>query len=871
MKTMKFFALCSLALGLSFSLWGQGEHGVSGGHYEDEYYHAKRQNKPHLDSAYLRHFKQEEIQDPAVVNRFSRQFIQVVGGSATGLVGRVAGSTVQGGMVSFRGLSPRYTTVTVNGLSAPITEQNIKAFSLGLLPSDALQAMDVYKGGDYANYGEWGGGTINIFSNADINKNYFDVSFGLTYQENRTFQDFIKPEYWGEEFGNFFGYGKDKIDLTQNIVGTEEFQSLSRNEAAAEARNIENTNAIESINAEPGFDIGIGFGRIFSDNGTKKFSTSNSIHFSRMRGGIDYNRGRYNDKKLDDATGEVISSELTSFLTDGIFTETSTVDATSQWFLRFNEDNDINLSLLYSHEGSMISLIRYFVGVRDQKDVFGGSLGLVDKEVFMGRLTGNNSLGEDLKLGWTLSAGTFNRDEPVLNRFGAQRPLRDNPGGGLGQGTDESPYLLIIPESSKADVAGIFNSDMDDTSLGGRLDFEWEATEGLNIRAGVLYDQLDRTFAARLFTTTKDNFTAPALTTPVLSSLDTIFQAENYGPDGYSMVEGTAEGDSYDATNETLAGYLGADFQLGNWKFSVGGRLENFNQTLDSGVDTSVVNNEVNEFLPTFNIAYVGQSRLAIKGGYTRSLNHPAFRELADFIFYDFDYRSDIQGNPELQSAIVDNWDMSFEVLFGRNNEYFAVSPFYKRIQDPIEMKYIIRSESPLFTFDNAQEAEIAGVEIEFAKFLGRGEGLRNFLLSGNATFSDSSIKLAADSDEADDERPLQGQVPIILNGALTFISDNQQTTATVGYRYVGRYLFSVGDGVNTFPWYEMPRNYLSASFTQKFGDLKLTLAAQNILNTQFSQFEDADLDGKVTSEVDHEVQRGLSYQVLHLGLSYSF
>ncbi len=864
MKTMKL-VLCSLGLTLSLALWGQGEPGIKGHHFEDEHHHAKREKKPHLDSTYLKHFKQSEIQDPAVVNRFTRRFINAVGGSATGLIGRVAGATVQGGMVSFRGLNPRYSTVTVNGLATPVTEQNIKAFSLGLLPSDAIQAMEVYKGGYYANYGEWGGGNINIVSTADIAGNYLDVSFGLTFQNNFTFNDFVKPQYWGEDFGNFFGYGKDNIDVTRKIVGVDEFQELDRNGAAEQARMIQNTQGIETVTAGPGFDLSIGFGHIFSDNGRANFLPSTPQPFSRIPSRIAVNRARYNNKTTDE-NGTVTNSEITSFLTDGIYTETAQLEATSQWFYRINENNDINLALTYSHEGSMISLIRYFVGIRDQKDVFGGSIGLIAKQVFMGRLTGNHGLADNLDLSWSLGVGTFNRDEPVLNRFGAQRPLRD-------QGT-ESPYLLIIPESSKADVGGTFNSDLNDNTLGGRIDLGWEAIDNrLTLRAGVLFDRLDRDFAARLLTTAKDDFTAPELTTPRLSALDTIFQTENYGPNGYTMIDGTSEFESYNATNDNFAGYLGADFQLGtDWKFSLGGRLENFNQNLDTGIDTIQVDNQVTEFLPSVNLSYVGHSRLAVKAGYSRSLNHPAFRELSPFTFYDFDYRSDIQGNPELQSGVVDNFDLSLEVLFGRNNEYFAVTPFFKRIQNPIEMKYIIRSESPLFSFENAEQATIGGVEIEFAKFLGSSAGLRNLLLSGNITFTDSRIELPEGTQEVASERPLQGQVPLIINAGLTFISDNQRTTATLAYRYVGRYLFSVGDGVSTFPWYEMPRNYLSASFSQRFGNFKLTLAATNLLNTRFAQFEDADLDGKVTtSGVDNEVQRGLAYQTFHLGVSYSF
>ena len=285
--------------------------------------------------------------------------------------------------------------------------------------------------------------------------------------------------------------------------------------------------------------------------------------------------------------------------------------------------------------------------------------------------------------------------------------------------------------------------------------------------------------------------------------------------------------------------------------------------------DTIAVDNTDNPFLPSINFSY-HQDHFAIKGGYSRSVNRPAFRELSPFIFYDFDYRSDIQGNAELQSAVLDNFDLSLQYIFG-TNEYISISPFYKRITDPIEMIYIIRSENALFSFDNAPEADVAGVEVEFAKKLGVTDVWKDLLFTGNITYTSSQINLGEDTDEVVQERPLQGQTPFLAFAGLTYIAPSQKTTATVAYRYRGQNLFSVGDGRNTYPWYNMPIHLLNASISHQFGNLKVTIAALNLLNTEFVQREDANLDGKLDNpDVDREVQRALRYQTFDIQFSWN-
>ena len=189
-------------------------------------------------------------------------------------------------------------------------------------------------------------------------------------------------------------------------------------------------------------------------------------------------------------------------------------------------------------------------------------------------------------------------------------------------------------------------------------------------------------------------------------------------------------------------------------------------------------------------------------------------------------------------------------------------------------MIYVIRADSPQFTFNNAASAEIGGLELEFAKKLSRvsGSAFNRMFLNVVASFTDSSIDLGANSSEAASSRPLQGQIPVLLSGGLTYFNKKETFQITLDYTYQGQYLFSVGDGQETFPWYVAPQNLLNVGSSVDLNDnLSLKLVVTNILNAPFRQVEDANLNGSINDAVDNEVQYGLSYQSVFLTLAYKF
>lgn len=808
----------------------------------------------------LAHIRGIDLQTNAVTNTLPQAAVKKLGGNAPGLLRNLAGVTISGGQASFRGLSPRYTNVTIDGLSAPVSEQNIKSFSLNLLPRTSMQALSVFRSGDFANHGEWGGGSIQIFSDADVAENWNTISVSMAYQYNITGNDF----YQGIEQGDhYFGFGAEDRRFQNDVVNAATLQTYDRSQAAAEGTKLRQPMEIDRITAAPSYNINYQMGRVLLNDGEKRLTTINSISFNKSMNGAHYNRRRFSNYESDES-GEVISSELRNFMTDGVYVTSTNWELNSAWKYQLNKDNALNLDVIYSKHARFSTLTRYFISLASQKEAYFAQYGLTDREMIQTRLSGDHTLNPKTKIEWSLGYGIFDRTEPDLRRLASQRPL----------GGDSLAYLLLIPDGSKADAGSRFGSDMTDNNIGGRVDLMHNLIpEALDLRVGLLYETTDRDFQARLLTTAKDDLTRPELRFVEFQNYVEAYQQVNFeGDDGYFLVDGTTPFETYTADNALFGGYIGVDWHLSRrWTTSIGARVESFQQNLQSG-DVDVEQNNTN-LLPTVSFNFSPDRNNAIKFGYTSSVNRPAFRELAPFIFYDFDYRANILGNPDLENATLHHLDVSWLHAFGRN-ESVTMSAFYKRINNPIEMVYTITSDNPQFSFNNAKGADLAGFEVEFTKFLSSIERsfLNRLLLSGSLAYTYSLIELSENSDEVASNRPLQGQTPLLLKAGVNYIHPNKFFNIGLQYQYTGRSLYSVGDGLNSFPWYNAPVNMLNAKLTLNFSkQLSLSLAAVNLLNAAMPQIEDTNLNAKINDPVDQEVQNMLIYQTYVLNLKYRF
>ena len=322
-------------------------------------------------------------------------------------------------------------------------------------------------------------------------------------------------------------------------------------------------------------------------------------------------------------------------------------------------------------------------------------------------------------------------------------------------------------------------------------------------------------------------------------SVNEVFSDENlqnpaYGFELFSGI-GQFGTESYAAGQTTDAGFGKFDVLFNEtWRLSGGARWENFKQasvpidyleyfgpriplTVEE-IEASVINDE--EWFPSLAATYIRpdfwapefQFRIAA----SQTAARPDLREISTSTYIDPITEARVIGNPNLVSAKLTNFDLRGEWFWDVDN--FTVSLFYKDIEDPIEtVQGGATEDNIVFTFVNAESAEVYGIEIEGMKGLGfMGSWAEAFFLAGNATFSDSEVIIpsGAGGNLTNRTRPLTQQSPWVLNLQLGYDSFNGKHGATLVYNSFGERIFFAGiDGFDDA--YEQP--FHSLDFVYSF------------------------------------------------------
>ncbi|MBB6460163.1 TonB-dependent receptor plug domain-containing protein [Flammeovirga kamogawensis] len=765
--------------------------------------------------------------------------------------------------LQYRGLSPRYNAVYIDGILAPSTETSTKAFSFNRLPSSFVNSINVYTNGTAGVSGEFAGAAIDIHTKATVNKNFNTFSVNLVFLPYTTGQDFYTPQNYGGA-ADFFGVGVEKRNFSDDIASPDELQNMSRNEAALEAQKLENVWGVNKSKALPNMGLSYIMGRDLGGNRVK-VSTVNGFTFNKSSKTYYGDRYGYTGYTTDD-NGTVTGSKTKYYNDNYTYNQTTSTNLVSNWNFEFSPKSNITFSNYYSHTANNMFSVRYGLDYDNQYERVAYATDYIAKSMYLSRVNGHHVLGADEQttLDWAAGYSHTTRKEPDYRVAAAQRLL----------GTTEDFYLLI-PRSSKADAGSRYASVLKENTYSGRVDFTRNLSgndNGIVLKAGVYSEYSARGFNSRLTSFAQDDNTDYELRYPSASEIGSIFESENFGENGYYMIDGTRPTDTYTADSKLLAEYVGLELPVAyKSKIGVGVRVESFNQTLVC--DTVNVNNQSTDVLPYLNYVKADDKGGVLKMSYAKSINRPAFRELAPFTYYDFEWRTDIAGNSELENTEIQNIDFSYSKQFIHGLKVSG-SLFYKYMNNPIEKAYKIRSESPMFTYENSESAQLAGVSLEVTTPLSANKHhwLNKVHVMVNASYIYSQVQLSEESQEATSTRALQGQAPYIINAAISY--KHKDLLFAVMYNTQGKSLYTVGDGQETYPWYLMPTHNLGfmvkKTMTKK---LDLSFKAANILNAKATFYEDGNMDGEIdlgngSDKLIREVQVGPSFT---FGLSVKF
>jgi hypothetical protein len=777
------------------------------------------------------------------------------------VIQRIPGVTIINGRFALiRGLSERYNSVMINDAVSPSTEVDRRSFSFDLIPTNLLDRMLVYKSGSAEIPGDFAGGVIKIYTKNIPDSNASNFGFTLGYRNQSTFKTFI---HTGKSGTDFLGFDGGRRQLPSGFP--EDLEGLSGAQLTEQSKSLPNNFKIKEKTSLPDFRFNFDIARKFRVR-KKDAGVVVAVNYSNTYQYFQARRSRY--LEFDQATGA--SPKQTDYIDDQ-YTESVRLGLLSNWFLIFNTNHTIEFKNMFNQFGENETIIRNGVSLyqRSEDSLRNYSFKYMSRSFYSGQLSGNHEFNQDkTTLHWVTGFSYINRDIPDLRRIRTYKKI----------GSDD-PYKVIIPPTATTFDASRFFSMLNEYTAMNSGDFTQKFFDqekdsiGIVFKGGYYIERKSRDFQARWMSyKSTNNQAADSLSALPIGD---IFDPRNIdSKNGFILTEGTNPSDKYEAQNFLTAAYASLLVPFKKFTFAGGSRLEYNRQTLQSATQTAAVavDNPIMSLLPFVNISYNFTSKALVRAAYSRTINRPEFREIAPFLFYDFDFNFDVIGNPNLKVADIDNLDVRWE-LYPSSGETFSLGAFYKRFNNPIESYIRQGADNPIYTFNNALYAENYGVEMDVRKTLNDMSEIK-FIKNLSVVFNGALIKSRVDLGDAvtsqDKTRALQGQSSYVINGGIYYNNEDKRLMVNVLYNIFGKRIFIVGDRVNP-TIYEMPRHSLDVTVTKSLSKkCEARFGIQDLLNYKTRLLQDSNQDLKITS-VDESILSFRRGTYLTAGLNFRF
>lgn len=736
---------------------------------------------------------------------------------------RVTGITVQEGKyIIVRGLNDRYNQTMLNGILMGTTEPDRKTFSFDIFPAGMIDNLIINKSFVPEYSGEWAGGIVQVNTKDVPAKNYFNISLGTGFNTQTIGKDFYT--YKGGKL-DWLGIDDGFREIPNSLPVKSKFASWERENKS---------------------EIGKLFKNVWSaDKNTPGFLPEMNKSF-QLSGGINKNFGNNNKLGAVLALNYNQSVKRTDYVVNRLFTVQSDVADISYDYQDKKYSRDIlwgglaNVTFQLGSNNKIIfkNLLNVnatkHVTERTGKDfdfipgtganIRATELALKSNMFFNTSLSGDhNFVGLKTKLHWY---GNFNILDQYIPDQRRIEYLQDNAGS--------APYKLLIGASQSSQKSGSryygFLNDYNYTA-GGDITKSFRLfAYNQQIKGGYFFQVKDRLFDSRPFAIylPSDN---PAL---ILLPADKVFSPENFGNGtdnkfGFNEISGKQY--RYIANTILNAGFLQLENQFSDkLKATYGLRIENYDQVMGSmkQSDQRHLHKEMLDYLPGLNLTYQLKKKINLRLSGSQTVIRPEFRELSDFAFYDFDLGATVTGNRALERTKVTNADLRYEI-YPRSGELFTLGVFYKYFANPIELFYNPSSGgASTFNYINADKAYSFGAEFEFRKKLDFSEALKNFIIQANISYIYNRVT----KNDANLDRPMQGQSPYVLNASLQYDVEKYGLNTTLLFNQIGDRIFYVG-GNDFPPVTERHRPLLDFQFAKKIldntGEIKVNVS--DILN----------------------------------------
>jgi TonB-dependent receptor len=811
---------------------------------------------------------------------------------AAEVIRRVPGITLADGkFVIVRGLSERYNSVLLNGSPAPSFEATKRAFSFDAIPSGMIESIMIYKSPAPELPADFAGACIEIMTKEVADKNEFKISYSSGLVQNTTFsKDFQK--YQGGKY-DILGFDDGTRDFPKELPSKEKMDELYKwpNTTTYYAR----MDSLQTISRS--------FNKNWDTHAINPFLDQNIAATLQRRfiaGGVSIGNITSLNYKITNNYNLIRRAEYYSYdevndnvsyaydFTDKTYVQEASIGLVHNWLFIFGNNQKIGFRNLLNNLGENKTVQRNGIDAYNSQDVLGTNLKFNQRFIYSGQVEGKHHINNNsTRFNWNSGFSYTSNNDPDNRRFTYTRPINS---------PDSIPYAYVVDNKPSVYYGGRLTQNLVERDYNLKFDLTQDiytmfSKHPVQLKAGIFFDFKSRDFATRKIGIVAPRGTNNLHVTSLNDPVEIIMKDENFYYDpvnpkitGFAYKDGTDIVNTYQAYDELYASYVALKLPVGDFVDIYGGfRMESFNRLItgfyskEHDSDGKVVNdsldikNDTINFFPSLNINFKLNAKNNLRFSYGKTINRPEFRENSVSYYEDFELNALIYGNPDLTSAIINNFDIRYE-WYPTPGELISFSVFYKDFTNPIEMFQIPSGTKYVFIPFNTEKAVSKRIEFDMRKSLMFLDGIPvlNSLKHLTLVFNTCLIKSEITTDKSyarDSIRVMQGQSPYIINLGLFYNNSDKGFLISLNYNRVGKRIVFAGTPEIPHTW-ELPRNSVDLTINKKFGDhFEIKMGIKDLINDPIHWV--AYFGPKDNTEVTK--QSYIPNRKINLGLSWTF
>ena len=776
---------------------------------------------------------------------------------------RVAGLSLVGGkFVYVRGLGERYSSTLLNRtrMSSPVPFQ--KTIPLDIVPNNIVESLLIQKTYSVEYPGDFSGGLVDIRTRTTPDEDYLIAKLNIGGNSKTTGGDGLSYNGGGKDN---WGYddGTRAIPTPVQNLTTDEFDNTVYPERQNLGAGFYNTWDINEKTMKP-FYTG-------EAEGAKRFEFSNGMVLGFI-GNYKYsNRWVNTDKDLRryEFTGVDGGSNQTVQYDRFITTQSIDISAFGTIGLELDENNSLTFNAIKLKQST--DQVQQDKGLSSEDNVTNGTevesylLQWTENQIETYQLAGSHYLPiiDDLLFEWRLVDGSGERDAPDTRTYT------------YAENRDGQMEMVYSGSQAAGDLRDVFQapernySKLDDSINEYGFDFELPFTVlGIDTTFSAGYSDYDRTRNStdRLF---RFDITSRAPAWVPLETPSQLFGDQNW-IDQYVSIRDFSNSAANAAgifpfakAEETVEGIYGSvDAQvLPAVRVQVGVRQEDANIKADAWGGntepgtTNQVENTYNDSLPALSVTWEFIENMQVRAAYSETVNRPSLLEITGSTLRNPEDQNLYRGNVFLEPADLTNYDLRWEWYFGDIDE-MSLGFFYKEFDNSIELAKV-QAQGDIYTWFNADSAELEGVEYDVRKELLLGDWFdldpmwNGLSLAMNVSYIDSKVTLLGSGETAADvpltggrqiaslysnERKMTGQSDWLGNLQLSYQDEDAGVTGSLLYNYTDERNILVGDN-NAPEIIEEGRGVVDVLYKYEFPwnkyDFQVEAKASNIFDTK--------------------------------------